>query len=125
VTVVACALCALLLAAGAGATAVAEAVVVRDRAAVAADTAALAAAVAAVSGGADACAAAARVAVADGAAVSTCRVHGSVADVTARAAPPPWLGWAGAATLHARAGPADVTTDGTKSDEPAPVDVTS
>lgn len=79
--------------------------VTRQRAATAADMGALAAAERVLQGTVTACAAAARVVVAVGGAVTSCRIVGADAliDVTVRAAGP--LGRFGSARGHARAGP--------------------
>ncbi|WP_329119351.1 Rv3654c family TadE-like protein [Streptomyces sp. NBC_01465] len=77
-----------------------QVVVARHRAGGAADLAALAAADRALRGQADACAAAARVASAQGARVVRCGVDGEIADVTVRAAFGPY-----APEVRARAGP--------------------
>lgn len=99
----------LLVVAGGAGVALSAAVFDHARAGIAADAAALAAAGAATAGEGVACAAAARVTAADGARLTRCSVRGAVADVSVRAATPAWLAWAGAATLNARAGPADIT----------------
>ncbi|MEU6974512.1 Rv3654c family TadE-like protein [Streptomyces sp. NPDC046371] len=92
----ACALCVVF-----GAVlALGQAVAARHRAGGAADLAALAAADRALWGEADACAAAARVAAAQGADVVRCRVREDIADVTARVSVGPW-----APEVTARAGP--------------------
>jgi secretion/DNA translocation related TadE-like protein len=99
----------LLGSAGAVGVAVATAVFAHTAAAVAADAAALAAAGSSLRGADSACRAAADVAAADHAALLRCVVDGAVADVTVRCPAPRWLAWAGASTLNARAGPADIT----------------
>ncbi|MEU9026430.1 Rv3654c family TadE-like protein [Streptomyces sp. NPDC048383] len=77
-----------------------QAVAARHRAGAAADLAALAAAATWSHGPAAACAAAARVAGAQGARVTECRVEGEVAEVTARVRAGPF-----APALPSRAGP--------------------
>lgn len=77
-----------------------QAVVARHRAAAAADLAALAAAATWAHGPETACATALRVARAQGAVLAGCRLHGEVAEVTARVAAGPFT-----PTIRARAGP--------------------
>ncbi|MET9320822.1 Rv3654c family TadE-like protein [Streptomyces sp. NPDC003038] len=77
-----------------------QAVVARHRAAAAADLAALAAAATWAHGPETACATARRVARAQAAALTACRVEGEVAEVTARAATGPFT-----PGIRARAGP--------------------
>ncbi|MFD9454392.1 Rv3654c family TadE-like protein [Streptomyces sp. NPDC059985] len=77
-----------------------QAVAARHRAGAAADLAALAAAASWSHGPVAACAAAVRVAGAQGARVTACRVEGEVAEITARVEAGPF-----APTLHSRAGP--------------------
>ncbi|MFH9685788.1 Rv3654c family TadE-like protein [Streptomyces sp. NPDC021019] len=77
-----------------------QAVVARHRAGGAADLAALAAADRALEGTVAACATARRVALAQGAVLVRCVVHGEIADVTARSGFGPYL-----PTVRARAGP--------------------
>ncbi|MGW7191588.1 Rv3654c family TadE-like protein, partial [Streptomyces sp. NPDC054838] len=84
-----------------------QAVVARHRAAAAADLASLAAATAWAHGPEVACGTAARVARAQGAALTECRLRGEVADVTARAPMGPF-----APSSTARAGPALPPTAG-------------
>lgn len=83
-----------------------EAVVVRHRAAAAADAAALAGAVATSSGRGDGCRVAGSVAARLGARLSACRLRGAVVAVRVDVSPPAWLAWAGTARISARAGPA-------------------
>ena len=106
-----------LLALGAVGSTVAGAVLVRHRAALAADSAALAAAVDARSGQQPACLRAAALARANAARLVTCAVRGSVAEVTVAASPGGLLRWFPAVRLNARAGPAD-----TYREKSAPVD---
>jgi len=82
------------------------AAVARHRAEVAADAAALAAAGDVASGPAAACAAAARLARADGATLTDCRLAGALSAVAVAMPLPGWLSWAGQARGRARAGPA-------------------
>ncbi|MFJ8975052.1 MULTISPECIES: Rv3654c family TadE-like protein [Streptomyces] len=77
-----------------------QAVAARHRAGGAADLAALAAADRALDGAVVACGAARRVALAQGAELVRCAVHGEIADVTARSGFGPYL-----PTVRARAGP--------------------
>ncbi|WP_405196224.1 flp pilus-assembly TadE/G-like family protein [Streptomyces anulatus] len=77
-----------------------QAVAARHRAGGAADLAALAAADRALEGVVVACETARRVALAQGAQVVRCAVHGEIADVTARSGFGPYL-----PTVRARAGP--------------------
>lgn len=77
-----------------------QAVVARHRAAAAADLAALAAAATWTHGPEAACATARRVAHAQGAALSTCRVEGELAEVTAHPTTGPFT-----PKIHSRAGP--------------------
>ncbi|MFF0434754.1 Rv3654c family TadE-like protein [Streptomyces sp. NPDC004327] len=92
----ACALCVVF-----GAVlALGQAVTARHRAGAAADLAALAAADRALWGEADACAAAGRVAAAQGAALTRCRVREDIADVGARVTLGPW-----SVEVRSRAGP--------------------
>lgn len=77
-----------------------QAVAARHRAGGAADLAALAAADRALEGAVTACGVARRVALAQGAVVVRCAVHGEIADVTARSSFGPYL-----PAVRARAGP--------------------
>lgn len=101
------ALAGLLVLLASVAVAVGAAGVARHRVAAAADLAALAAAGRAVDGTAAACSRAERVATAQRARLTSCRLVGDVADVTAQVRPPGPLGELGIATARARAGPAD------------------
>ncbi|MDQ1695376.1 MAG: hypothetical protein QOJ03_729, partial [Frankiaceae bacterium] len=98
----------LVVAAGA-VTAWSAAVLVRHRAAAAADAAALAGATGLPGSVAHVCAAARRIAVADGASLTGCHVSGTSVTVTTRVAAPRWLAFTGSAHGLACAGqiPAD------------------
>jgi secretion/DNA translocation related TadE-like protein len=106
----------VVMAAGVVATMAGTAVLLRHRAAVAADAAALAAATRVGTGPTSACSTAGGVARADGASLTSCTLVGSVAEVTVAVHPPEWLAWLPDARLNARAGPA-----ATYGEEPAPL----
>src|SRR4051794_24253789 len=106
-TVIALALIVSLMMAAAALAATGTAIVVRHRAAVAADAAALTGARALAAGHADPCLAARAAATTLGVRLVQCRAVGADVDVVVEAAPPRWMGWAGAARLNARAGPAE------------------
>lgn len=113
-TVLALALVCVVLLAAMVVAGIGTAVVVRHRAAAAADAAALAAATTALAGATNACELAQHAARAGGSTLQQCRLTGPIADVRVVVAVPRWLRWAGAAvlagaTLNARAGPADIT----------------
>jgi len=112
-TVLALALIVVVLLGAGTIAAVGAAIVARHRAAAAADAAALTGARALAVGTADPCASAGAAAGALGARLVQCRTVGADVDVVVEAAAPPWLRWAGAARLNARAGPA-----GTYSEKP-------
>jgi secretion/DNA translocation related TadE-like protein len=97
---------ALLLVVGTTALGVGSAVLTRQRASAAADLAALAAADAAGRGEPAPCNAAGRVAQRHGVTLTSCEVHGAVADVAVRLPVPGPLAFGLAASGHARAGPA-------------------
>jgi secretion/DNA translocation related TadE-like protein len=116
-TVLAITVVLVILAAGGLAAALAQAVEVRHRAAVAADAGAIAAASRLADGTSGACAVAARVVSADRADLQSCTAVGSVVTVTVQvAAKLPWLGPVQTVRLNARAGPAE-----TFGEKPAPV----
>jgi secretion/DNA translocation related TadE-like protein len=85
----------------------AVAITARHRAASAADAVALAAAAHAADGEATACGFAARLAAADGARLVGCSLTGPVAVVAVSVEPGGWLRAFGAATVKAKAGPAE------------------
>ena len=85
----------------------AVAMTARHRAAVAADAAALAAAAHAVDGEATACGLAAQVAGADGGKLLACTLAGPTSLVLVSVEPGGWLRAFGAATVKAKAGPAE------------------
>lgn len=119
-TVLVLALAASMLAAGIVASAVGGAVLVRHRAALAADAAALAAAIRLSAGDPSACTRAGELARANGATLVQCSVHAAVVDVAVTVAAAGWLAWLPPTRLNARAGPAE-----TYGEEPAPVDRSS
>jgi secretion/DNA translocation related TadE-like protein len=116
-TVLVLAVASALLAAGVVGSAVGGAVLLRHRAASAADAAALAAAMRADAGPGAACARGAALARANGGRLVSCSVHGPVADVSVAVSAGGWLSWLPAVRLNARAGPAE-----TYREEPAPLD---
>jgi secretion/DNA translocation related TadE-like protein len=87
------------------------AMVLRHRVAAAADAAALAGATEADSGVGPACRAADRMATLDGGRLRSCTLTGAVVQVRVEATGSGWLRWLGAASLNARAGPADTNME--------------
>ena len=106
------ALMAVVVLTGLAALTVGTALVVRHRAAAAADLSAISAATHAFEGDVAACRNAAQVAAAQSARLASCRISGSVATVTVQVSLPGPLARLGAATGHARAGPAAVAPSG-------------
>jgi len=119
-TVLVLAVTGVLLAAGVVGSAFGGAVLLRHRAASAADAAALAAAIEAVAGERAACERAAAVARANGGSLVSCTMRGAVADVSVAVAANGWLGWLPAVRLSSRAGPAE-----TYQEKRAPLDPAS
>ena len=91
---------------------VGSAISTRHRAAAAADEAALAVAAAAIQGPPAACAIGARIAAANGARLTRCRLADAIATVEVQAAMPGGLRRFGSASVAARAGPVSVSTPG-------------
>jgi secretion/DNA translocation related TadE-like protein len=107
-TVLVLALVGVLLAVGGVGSAVGGAVLLRHRAAEAADSAALGAAVQAGAGDRDACGRAAALAGANGGRLVACTVRGAVAEVSVAVSAHGWLRWLPEVRLSSRAGPADI-----------------
>ena len=119
-TVLVLAVAGVVLAAGAVGSSVAEAVLLRHRAAQAADAAALGAATRVGLGDGAACARADEVAGANGARLVACVVRDAVVTVAVRSSARGWWAWMPAVRLNARAGPAE-----TYREESAPLDPAS